>query len=288
MTTLLDGRATARAVNAETAALVASLRDGGADPTLALVVATGDASSAWYVRALIAAAAKVGLTTRHLGLGAEAPQRRIEATLRDLADDPGVHGVMLQTPLPPGVSLIALTSLIPPDKDVDGINPLSAGRLAAGLAAFAPATAAAVMRLLDAYAVPLEGAHAVVVGRSLIVGKPLAQLLLARNATVTVCHSRTRSLAEITRQADVLVAALGRPRFITGEHVSPSCTVVDVGTTPDDNGMLVGDVDAEAVGAEVKALSPVPGGVGPVTTALLLRQSALAAALAGKAAAVRR
>jgi methylenetetrahydrofolate dehydrogenase (NADP+)/methenyltetrahydrofolate cyclohydrolase len=147
----------------------------------------------------------------------------------------------------------------------------------AGLPAFAPATASAVMELLQAYDVPLNGTRAVVVGRSMVVGKPVAHLLLAANATVTVCHSRTRELAEVTRQADVLVVAIGKPRFVGSEYVKPGATVIDVGTTPDEDGKLVGDVDADAVQGVAGALTPVPGGVGPVTTALLLKNTALAA-----------
>jgi methylenetetrahydrofolate dehydrogenase (NADP+)/methenyltetrahydrofolate cyclohydrolase len=280
MSAILDGRALAAAVQGETSALVASLRAEGVEPTLALVVATDDDSAAWYVRALTRSASKVGLRIDLVDLGAGATEAEIATALGRLAADDAVHGIILQTPLPAGVPLHALTSLIPPEQDVDGVNPLSAGRLVAGLPAFAPATAAAVMELLDAHDVPLEGAHVVVVGRSVIVGKPVAQLMLARNATVTVCHSRTKDLAGITRQADVLVAAIGRPRFLTREHVAKGATVVDVGTTPDADGKLVGDVDAADVDDVARAVSPVPGGVGPVTTALLLRNTARAAAWA--------
>ena len=160
---------------------------------------------------------------------------------------------------------------------MDGANPVSLGRLTAGLLAFAPATAAAVLRILDDHGVELAGRRAVVVGRSLVVGKPAAMLLLARDATVTVCHSRTRDLAARTSEAEILVAAVGRPRMLGADHVAPGAVVVDVGTTPDENGNLVGDVDAEAVMGRAGALTPVPGGVGPVTTALLLHNTVTAA-----------
>jgi methylenetetrahydrofolate dehydrogenase (NADP+) / methenyltetrahydrofolate cyclohydrolase len=199
--------------------------------------------------------------------------------LAQLADDPEVHGVILQTPLPGGANLAGLAAAIPPAKDVDGASPESLGRLVAGLPAFAPATAEAVLAVLDHYEVELRGRHAVVVGRSVVVGKPVAHLLLDRHATVTVCHSRTPDLAAFTRQADVLVAAVGRATLIGPGHVSPGTTVIDVGTNAVDGG-LAGDVDPAVAGVDRVALTPVPGGVGPVTTALLLRHVVTAAAAA--------
>jgi methylenetetrahydrofolate dehydrogenase (NADP+)/methenyltetrahydrofolate cyclohydrolase len=204
----------------------------------------------------------------------------ITATLTSLADDPEVHEIILQTPLPEGASLAALATLIPVQKDVDGASPESIGRLVAGLPAFAPATAEAVLALLDHYGVELRGRHAVVVGRSVVVGKPAAHLLLDRHATVTICHSRTADLAAVTRQADVLVAAAGRAGLIGPWHVSPGTTVIDVGTNATPEGGLAGDVDPAVTGVAA-ALTPVPGGVGPVTTALLLRHVVEAAAIAG-------
>jgi methylenetetrahydrofolate dehydrogenase (NADP+)/methenyltetrahydrofolate cyclohydrolase len=203
----------------------------------------------------------------------------ISATLTQLADDPEVHGVVLQTPLPDGARLADLATTIPPAKDVDGASPESLGRLVAGLPTFVPATAEAVLALLDYYKVELRGKHAVVVGRSVVVGKPTAHLLLDRHATVTICHSRTADLPAITRQADVLVVAAGRAALIGPRHVSPGTTVIDVGTNATPDGGLAGDVDP-AVDEIAAALTPVPGGVGPVTTALLLRHVVEAAAAA--------
>jgi methylenetetrahydrofolate dehydrogenase (NADP+)/methenyltetrahydrofolate cyclohydrolase len=197
--------------------------------------------------------------------------------LAQLADDPEVHGIIAATPLPAGASLAGLAAAIPSAKDVDGASPESLGRLAAGLPAFAPATAEAVLGLLDHYGVELRGRHAVVVGRSVVVGKPAAHLLLDRHATVTICHSRTADLAAFTRQADVLVAAAGRAGLIGPGHVSPGTTVIDVGTNVTPGGGLAGDVDP-AVAGVAAALTPVPGGVGPVTTALLLSHVVQAAA----------
>jgi methylenetetrahydrofolate dehydrogenase (NADP+) / methenyltetrahydrofolate cyclohydrolase len=188
-----------------------------------------------------------------------------------------VHGIILQTPLPSGLRLAELAASIEPAKDVDGANPVSLGRLTAGLRAFAPATAAAVLQLLDFYGVDVAGRRAVVVGRSVVVGKPLAVLLLARDATVTVCHSRTPDLGEVTREADILVVAAGRPGLVGGAHVRHGAVVIDVGTSPTADGGLSGDVDEPSVMAVAGALSPVPGGVGPVTTAQLLLNTAGAA-----------
>lgn len=254
------------------AAIRASITGGA---RLAVVVATEDEAALWYVRSIAKAAAGVGIACDIVEPAPEAGE--IRATLERLSADPGVHGVMLQTPLPAGARPQDLASAIDPAKDVDGANPLSLGRLAAGLPAFAPATAGAVMALLDHYEVPLEGRRAVVVGRSTVVGKPLAHLLLDRNATVTVCHSRTRDLPSVTAEADVLVAAVGRAGMIGAEHVKPGAIVIDVGTNPTPEGGLAGDVDAAAVEGRAGGLSPVPGGVGPVTTAVLLRNVSLAA-----------
>jgi methylenetetrahydrofolate dehydrogenase (NADP+)/methenyltetrahydrofolate cyclohydrolase len=277
VTDLLEGKGSAAAIREETAEAAQRLRATGVVPTLALVLATADGSAAWYTRAISRAGEKVGVDVRVERLPDDAPAAEVRATLRRLSADPGVHGIILQTPLPPGVDGVEVAGDIAADKDVDGANPLSLGRLTAGLPAFAPATAAAVMRLLDDHGVALSGRRAVVVGRSLVVGKPVAMLLLARDATVTVCHSRTADLAVHTAAADVLVAAVGRPRMLGAEHVGPGAVVIDVGTTPDESGTLVGDVDTAAVTGRAGAVTPVPGGVGPVTTALLLLNTAVAA-----------
>jgi methylenetetrahydrofolate dehydrogenase (NADP+) / methenyltetrahydrofolate cyclohydrolase len=263
----LSGRELAAEIRAGTAARAAELTAAGHPPRLAVVTATADEASAWYVRSLAAAAAKAGIgcDVIDLVLGGG-----IEQALARLSGDPAVHGIILATPLPEGARLAELAGAIDPAKDVDGANPVSLGRIMTGLPAFAPATAQAVLRLLDHHQVALAGRRAVVVGRSAVVGKPLAHLLLDRDATVTICHSRTRDLAAITAQAEVLVVAAGRTGLIGPEHVAPGATVVDVGTNATPDGGLAGDVDPEVAGI-AGALSPVPGGVGPVTTALLLR-----------------
>ena len=271
----LGGRELAADLRARTTASAAALTAAGTPPRLAIVVATADESSAWYVRSIAKAAAAVGIVCDVVDLSAAATVEEIRAALRRLGEDDAVHGIILQTPLPAGVDAADLVAAIAPAKDVDGANPASLGRLAAGLPAFPPATAEAVLALLDHHGVALAGRHAVVVGRSTVVGKPAAHLLLDRNATVTICHSRTSDLAAITRQADVLVAAVGRPGLITPEHVTPGTVVIDVGTNPTADGGLVGDVDPAV--AEKADLTPVPGGVGPVTTALLLQHTVRAA-----------
>jgi methylenetetrahydrofolate dehydrogenase (NADP+)/methenyltetrahydrofolate cyclohydrolase len=273
MTTTLSGAELAAGIRAQVAAAAADLTAAGTPPRLAVVVATADESSAWYVRSIARAAEKTGIVCSVVDLGETATPDRIRAELVALSADPAVHGIILQTPLPADAVVEDLAASIDPAKDVDGANPLSLGRLAAGLPAFAPATAEAVLALLDSHGIPLSGAHAVVVGRSTVVGKPAAHLLLQRDATVTVCHSRTKDLAAVTRTADVLVAAVGRPELITAEHVAEDAVVIDVGTNPTPDGGLVGDVDAGSVTGRVAGLTPVPGGVGPVTTALLLQHT---------------
>jgi methylenetetrahydrofolate dehydrogenase (NADP+) / methenyltetrahydrofolate cyclohydrolase len=272
----LSGRELAAEIRAEAADLAAGLSAAGLAPRLAVVTATADPASTWYVRSIVAAAAKAGIVCDVVE--APASSAEVSAALSALSADPAVHGIILQTPLPEGASLAELADGIDVGKDVDGANPASLGRLVAGLPAFAPATAEAVVALLDHHRVTIGGQRVVVVGRSVVVGKPVAHLLLDRDATVTICHSRTRDLASFTRQADILVVAAGRAGLIGPAHVAPGAIVIDVGTNPGPDGSLVGDVDPSVTAA---ALSPVPGGVGPVTTALLLRHVAETAALSG-------
>ena len=265
----LSGRELAAKIRAATAARAAELAAAGRPPRLAAVTATADEASAWYLRSLTTAAAKVGVSCDVIDLTDDASVG-IQAALAELSSNPAVHGIILATPLPAGLGgLAGLAGAIDPAKDVDGANPVSLGRIMTGLPAFAPATAEAVVRLLDHYQIALAGRHAVVVGRSAVVGKPVAHLLLDRDATVTICHSRTRDLAAITARADVLVVAAGRAGLIGPEHVTPGATVIDVGTNATADGAMVGDVDPK-VTEIAGALSPVPGGVGTVTTAVLL------------------
>ena len=268
---LIDGRAIA-------AEIEDGLGDGGpsGQPVLAVLMPAEDEASRWYLRSIQRAAAKVGVVVRVETLDApEGPM--IAGRLDALSADPAVHAILCQTPLPGGLTLPEVGTHIIPGKDVDGANPTSLGRLAAGLPAFAPATAAAVLEILRNQKVPLAGARAVVVGRSVVVGKPAALLLLAENATVTVCHSRTLGLADVCARADVLVAAAGRAGLIGAEHIKPGAVVIDAGTNPGPGGKLVGDVD-EAGASAAAALTPVPGGVGQVTAMVLMRHVIQAAA----------
>jgi len=237
-------------------------------------VATSDPGAEWYLSSIGRASAEVGIELRTERAG---DAEGVVARLDELSADDTVHGIICLTPLPGDLTLAGAGEHIAPAKDVDGASPQSLGRLAAGLPAFAPATAQAVMELLRHQGVALAGAEAAVVGRSNVVGKPVALLLLAEHATVTVCHSRTPDLAAVTRRADVLVAAAGRAHLIGAEHVKAGAFVIDVGTNEAADGSMVGDVDTDAVETVAAAVSPVPGGVGPVTTAVLLRNVVAAA-----------
>jgi methylenetetrahydrofolate dehydrogenase (NADP+) / methenyltetrahydrofolate cyclohydrolase len=274
----VDGRAIAAAGQAQAAASVTALQARGISPVLAVVLPTGDAGAAWYARSLQRAATR-------WGIGCQVREERgpgLAARLAALSADPGVHGVICQAPLPDGLDLPAVAAAIAVAKDVDGANPASLGLLAAGQpGAFPPATAAAVLEILRHEEIPLRGRRAVVVGRSTVVGKPAALLLLAADATVTICHSRTPDLAAVCREGDVLVVAAGRPGLIGAAHVRPGAVVIDVGISPAADGGITGDVDAAAVARTAAVLTPVPGGVGPVTTAMLLRHTVQAAAGAG-------
>jgi methylenetetrahydrofolate dehydrogenase (NADP+)/methenyltetrahydrofolate cyclohydrolase len=275
--TQLDGRPLAAAIGAQTEAEIAALSARGVTPTLAALVATSDPATAWYVNSIATQAARRGITLREVTVADDDADAVLE-TLEALSRDDTVDAIICLTPLPARLTLARAGERIAPEKDVDGANPLSLGRLAAGLPAFAPATAQAVLELLHAHGIVLSGAETTIVGRSTVVGKPLALLLLAEHATVTVCHSRTRALAEVTSRAEVLVAAAGQPALIGAAHVRPGAIVIDVGTNVTEDGGLVGDVDTGAVEGRAGAVTPVPGGVGPVTTAVLLRNVAAAAA----------
>ena len=263
---LIDGKKLAAELGAEIGTRVAALKT---QPGLAIVVATGDESTAWYVRSLLRAADRLGIAARRIDLPTDADAATVRAALAE-ASAQG-HGVICQTPLPAGLKLADVGMAIHPAVDVDGANPVSLGLLASGSpAAFPPATAAAVLRILDHEGIDLVGKRAVVIGRSNVVGKPAALMLLARHATVTVCHSRTADLPAVAREADVLVAAVGRPEMVTADYVKPGAVVIDVGTNATADGGLVGDVDTASVEQVAAAVTPVPGGVGPVTTMLLM------------------
>ena len=273
---VIDGRAVAANVRERVAAEVAQLRAEGATPGLATVLVGEDPASHVYVRMKRKACQEVGIASIHHELAADTPAAELHDLLQGLNEDAEVSGILLQLPLPGHLEAGEMTGLIAPEKDVDGLTPLSAGMLAQGRPGLLPCTPAGIMELLAHSGVALEGARAVVIGRSQLVGKPLAQLLLAADATVTQCHSRTRDLAAVCREADVLVAAVGRPGTVTGEMVREGAVVIDVGTNRTEDG-LVGDVDFDSVAAKAGAITPVPGGVGPMTIAMLLSNTARAA-----------
>jgi methylenetetrahydrofolate dehydrogenase (NADP+) / methenyltetrahydrofolate cyclohydrolase len=275
---LLDGKAVAQKILGEVTGGVRELRARtGVTPTLAVVLVGDFAPSQIYIANKKKAADTVGIRSRDFLYPAGLDRRELLARLGSLNADAEVHGILLQLPLPTGHDEDAAIAAIAPEKDVDGFHPLNLGRLLAGSPTVLPCTPAGCLEILDHYGAELAGAEAVVVGRSRIVGKPLAQLLLARHATVTVCHTRTRDLAAHTRRADVLCVAAGRPGVVTGDMVKPGAWVVDVGINRLEGGQLVGDVDFASASLRAGALTPVPGGVGPMTIAMLLRNTLAAA-----------
>jgi methylenetetrahydrofolate dehydrogenase (NADP+)/methenyltetrahydrofolate cyclohydrolase len=277
---IIDGVAVARASRARTADRVAAFRARhGVAPGLATVLVGDDPASEVYVRNKRRAAAEAGIADFHRHLDARSAPDEVAGVLADLAADDRVSGILLQLPVPKQLDGPALVDLIPPGKDVDGLTTQSQGLLARGAPGLRPCTPSGVIELLDSAGVPLAGAHAVVVGRSELVGKPTAQLLLGRDATVTIAHSRTRDLEAISREADILVVAAGRPALITARHVKPGAAVIDVGIHRTDHG-LTGDVAFDEVSAVAGHLTPVPGGVGPMTIAGLLSNTVSAAEIA--------
>jgi len=283
---IIDGKAIAAQVRAEVKAEVeAWVQAGHRPPYLAVILVGDNPASASYVRGKTKAAAEVGIASDTLHFDTSISEAELLAEIARLNEDDGVDGILVQLPLPDHIDPGRVLNAIRPDKDVDGFHPINAGRLLLGEPGFIPATPAGILELLRRSGIETTGKHAVVVGRSNIVGRPLAALLLHRgiDATVTVCHSRTRDLADLTRTADILVAAIGRPRYITADMVREGAVVIDVGINRVDDPShprgyrLVGDVDFEAVAEKASWITPVPGGVGPMTIALLLRNTLYAA-----------
>jgi len=275
---ILEGKPVAETVLAGVRAGVDRLRaERGVTPTLAVVLVGDFAPSQIYVRNKKRAAESVGIASRDCLYPQGLSQKALMALLNSLNADPAVHGILLQLPLPKGLDEDGAIAAIAPEKDADGLHPANLGRLLAGEPSVVPCTPAGCLEILDHYGAKLEGAEAVVIGRSRLVGKPLAQLLLARHATVTMCHTRTRDLAAHTRRADVLCVAAGRPKMVTGDMVKEGAWVIDVGINRLDTGKLVGDVDFESVKPRAGAVTPVPGGVGVMTVAMLLKNTLAAA-----------
>ncbi|HEX6714212.1 MAG TPA: bifunctional methylenetetrahydrofolate dehydrogenase/methenyltetrahydrofolate cyclohydrolase FolD [Thermoleophilaceae bacterium] len=276
---IIDGKAVAAQVRERVKAEVAEM---DVKPGLATILVGDDPASHVYVRNKRNASAEVGIESMHHELDASVPESELADLIVQLGQDERVSGILLQLPVPGHIDSDAMIELIDPRKDVDGLTTTNAGLLVQGREGLVSCTPAGVMELLDSENVELRGAEAVIVGRSQLVGRPLASLLLARDATVTTCHSRTRDLAEVCRRADVLVAAVGRPKLVTAEMVGDGAVVIDVGINRTDDG-LVGDVDFEAVAEKARAITPVPGGVGPMTIAMLLHNTVRAARMQGAA-----
>jgi len=275
---VIDGKAAAAALRVRVGAEVIEFRAAcGRAPGLAVVLVGDDPASAVYVRSKGKATREAGMESFEHRLPATAAQDELVALVERLNADPAVDGILVQLPLPPQIDEQAIITRIDPDKDVDGFNPVNAGRLAIGLPGFVPCTPLGCLKLLQAELGDLSGKHAVVIGRSNIVGKPMALLLLSASCTVTIAHSRTRDLPEVVRGADIVVAAVGRPGMVKGEWLKPGATVIDVGINRTEAG-LVGDVDFASASAVAGAITPVPGGVGPMTIACLIRNTLVSAA----------
>lgn len=269
MASIIDGNVIAAQVRASVASRVASLKGGGTTPGLAVILVGDDPASHSYVTMKERDCQEVGIASRDLRRPADISQEQLESLIDECNASSEVHGILLQLPLPSHLDAEAAIARIDPSKDVDGFHPVNLGRLLRGLPAFRACTPWGIMKMFEHHGIELEGKEAVIVGRSTIVGKPMALMMLERNATVTVCHSRTHDLAAICRRADILVAAVGRAEMITEEFVKPGAVVIDVGINRTDAGM-VGDVDFARVEPIASAITPVPGGVGPMTRAMLL------------------
>jgi len=268
--TLIDGAALAKRLRVQVAERAHALSAKGRPPGLAVILVGDDAASAVYVRNKVKDCEESGIRSVLQRLPADTSEHDLLARIDALNADPAIHGILVQLPLPPHIDARRVIETISPDKDVDGFHVASAGAMMTGQPGFLPCTPYGVMKLLEHAGAKLAGAEAVVIGRSNIVGKPQALLLLQADATVTICHSRTRDIAFHTRRADILIAAVGRARIITGDMIKPGAIVIDVGMNRDADGKLCGDVDFESAARVAGAITPVPGGVGPMTRAMLL------------------
>ena len=277
MAQLIDGKAIAAEITEEMRLRAQALREKGIVPCLAVILAGNDPASEIYVRNKRRACKRAGIESRMIRLDQSVSREEILREIHALNQDPAVHAVLVQLPLPGHLDETEILSAVLPEKDADGFHPLNAGRLLTGEKGVLPCTPAGCLELLRRTGVPLSGAEAVVIGRSNIVGKPMSLLLLRENCTVTLCHSRTKNLAEHVRRADVVICAVGRPGLVTGEMIKPGATVIDVGINRLADGRVVGDADFESVSAVAGAITPVPGGVGPMTIAMLMKNAILAA-----------
>lgn len=283
MAAIIDGKAVSAKLRQEMKGEVAALQAKGIAPGLAVVLVGEDPASQVYVRNKIRACEELGIRSQDHRLPADTTQERLLELIGALNGDPAVHGILVQLPLPKQISDQAVIAAIDPKKDVDAFHPQNVGKIVQGNYDFLPCTPAGVMALLRSTGVPVAGKECVVIGRSNIVGKPMALLMLHEHATVTICHSRTRDLAEVCRRADILIVAIGKARFVTAGMVKEGAVVIDVGMDRDENGKLCGDVDFAGVEPKAGYITPVPGGVGPMTITMLMQNTITAARLAGGA-----
>ncbi len=279
---LIDGNALSRQIRAEVSGRIAALKAAGVEPTLAIVLVGDDPASQVYVKHKVNDSSDTGLTANLERYPATMTEADLLARIHALNEDPKVHGILVQLPLPPHMDSHRVIEAISPAKDVDGFHVASAGALMVGQPGFWPCTPHGCMKMLESIGYDLRGKHAVVIGRSNIVGKPMAMMLLAKNATVTICHSATKDLGAITRQADVVVAAVGKRNILTADMVKPGAVIIDVGMNRKEDGKLAGDVDFEGVKEVASWITPVPGGVGPMTRAMLLANTLEAAERAAR------
>ncbi len=275
----IDGKAVSAKVKEEVAAEVEVLKKQGVCPGLAVVIVGDDPASRIYVNNKKKACQATGIYSEEYALPATTTQEELLALVETLNEKKDIHGILVQSPLPKGLNEGAVVEAIDPKKDVDAFHAYNVGKIMIGDYHFLPCTPAGIMELLKAYQIEVEGKRCVVIGRSNIVGKPMAMLLLHQNGTVTVCHSRTKNLPEVTGQADILVSAVGKAHFVTADMVKPGAVVIDVGMNRDENNKLCGDVDFDAVEPVASYITPVPGGVGPMTIAMLLKNTVTAAKL---------
>lgn len=270
MAILMDGKELAKKIRGELKEEVEQLKKDGITPKLAVIMVGEDKASQVYVRNKSRACNEIGIAFEEFLLPDTTKMEELLALIDTLNNRDDIDGILLQSPIPKHLDINLAFNRISPEKDVDGFNPINVGRLSIGEDSFVSCTPAGVVRMLEEYDIEMEGKHAVILGRSNIVGKPLIQCMLKKNATVTVCHSRTKQIEEITKQADILIAAIGKAKFVKADMVKDGAVVVDVGINRTEEGKLVGDVDFETVEKKVKAITPVPGGVGPMTIAMLM------------------
>lgn len=270
MAIILDGKETAKKTRENLKGKVAELKERNIKPKLAVIMVGDDNASKIYVRNKSKACEELGIDYEEINMGEDTTQEQLLDTIKKLNNRNDIHGILLQSPVPKGLDINEAFRTIIPEKDVDGFNPINVGKLALGQETFVSCTPFGIIKLLEEYNIPIEGKNAVIIGRSNIVGKPMLHCLLNKNATVTICHSKTKNLEEITKKADILIVAIGKTKFVTQDMVKPGAVVVDVGINRNEQGKVCGDVDFENVEKIASYITPVPGGVGPMTIAMLM------------------